>query len=61
MTEPTLPDPGLMTNRELADIELDELACESVLVYRDWFCRIIDECARRRQAINERAAVGYDR
>jgi hypothetical protein len=27
-----------MTNRELADIELDELVCESVPDYRDWFC-----------------------
>jgi hypothetical protein len=51
MTEPTLPDPGILTNRELADIELDELAYESVPVYRDWFCRVIDECARRRRAI----------
>jgi len=51
MTEPTLPDPGLLTNRELVDIELDELAYESVPVYRDWFCRVIEECARRRQAV----------
>jgi hypothetical protein len=51
VTEPTLPEPGLLTNRELADIELDELAYESVPVYRDWFCRVIDECARRRRAV----------
>jgi len=51
MTEPTLPDPSLLTNRELAAIELDELAYESVPLYRDWFCRVIDECARRRRAV----------
>jgi len=44
MTEPTLPAPGLLTNRELVDIEPDELAYESVPVYRDW---VVEECAHR--------------
>jgi len=33
---------GPLTNLELADIELDDLAYESVPVYRDRFCRVID-------------------
>jgi hypothetical protein len=45
----TLPHPASLSNDELASIEFDELAYETVPAYRDWFCGVIEECARRRR------------
>jgi hypothetical protein len=49
MQVPTLPYPASLSNDELAGIEFDELAYETVPAYRDWFCGVIEECARRRR------------
>ena len=42
-----LPNPNKLSNDEILETEFDRHAYDTSEQYREWFCRLMDEMARR--------------